>query len=324
MLAILDRFGRRLVKGVLLLSLASLIAGALGRYSPELDLFANARGHLLGLFAFAVLALWLDYRPVLVLALGTFITLAGHALLAQQNEGPLFDAALAAASSQPGDWTVLSLNTDHKHSDSAGLADYLMSTGADLLVLTEFGPNKIAEFHQLERLYPYRVDCATDWDCSIAVLSRHPFTTAGSTPEGAGPAMAWITFGQGDQALTIIGTEIVQPLRSPVLHTREMAHLAAFAKEFKGRVLVAGDLNTTPWSSSFARFGEASGLTHMGHFLPTFPSGTEGLPQLALDHMFASPGIHFDEVWIGPDVGAAHRPLFAEVQVPNAKQAALH
>ena len=304
-----------MVKCVLLMSLAGLILGALGRFSPDLDLIANARGHLLGLFVFAALALWLDYRPVLVLTLGAFVTFAGHALQAQQNEGPLFGSAHAASASTR-DWTILSLNTWHQHADSAALADYLADSNADILVLTEFGPNKIADLHTLEKSYPYRVDCATDWNCAVAVLSRHPFTASGSSPEGAGPAAAWVTFGTGDAALTVMGIHVIQPLRSPALNARQLADLAGSVREFKGRVLVAGDFNVTPWSSAFARFADASGLVHMGRFLPTFPSGSAGLPQLAVNHMFASPGISFDDVWIGPDVGSDHRPLVAQVRLP--------
>ena len=319
----LGRLARLLVKIVLVMSLAGLIAGALGRFSPDLDLLANARGHLAGLFVFALLALWLDHRPVLVLTMGAFLTLAAHALLAQQNEGPLFGTARAASLNQPGDWTILSLNTWHAHADAAALADYLIDTNADVLVLTEFGPNKIAQLHRLEKTYPYRQDCAADWNCSIAVLSRHPFTSAGSTPQGAGPATAWVTFGAGNQAMTVMGVQVIQPLRSSAMHARQLADLAVTAKQFKGRILVAGDFNSTPWSSAFSRFGEVSGLTHMGRFLPTFPSGQSGLPQLAIDHMFASPAVRFADVWIGPDVGSDHRPLLAEIQLPPDAQAAL-
>ena len=306
----------------MLASLAGIILGAFGRYSPDLDLIANLRGHLLGLFAFSVLALWLDHRPVLVAALGVFLTFAAHALLAQQNEGPLFGTARAASPADAHSWTILSLNTWHQHPDSAGLADYLTQSNADVLVLTQFGPNKIADLHALATVYPYRQDCATDWNCAIAIVSRHPFSASGSTPEGAGPARAWITFGNGRQAVTVMGVHVTQPLRSPVLNARQLTSLAVNAHEQNGRILITGDFGVTPWTYAFARFSETSGLNHMGRFLPTFPSGKSGLPQLAVNHMFASPGITFEDVWIGPDVGSDHRPLLAEVRFPDAILAA--
>jgi len=322
--SVLGQAARWLVRCVLAVSLLGLLAGAFGRYSTDLDLLANARGHLIGIAAFAGLALWLDYRPVVVLGLGAFLTLATHALLAQQYAGPLFSIANAAPVAGAGAWTVLSLNSWHNHPDPAALSDFLTDANADVLVLTEFGPNKIAELHTLEKTYPYRVECAAQWECAIAVLSRHPFTSSGSNPEGArGPAMAWVTFGAGEQAFTVMGVHVAGPLRSSAVHARELFSLAGTVRGFSGKIVVAGDFNTTPWTSAFARFGEVSHLAHMGRFLPSYPAGTKGLPQLAIDHMFASPSLRFDDVWLGPDVGSDHRPVLANVQLPQTVVSAL-
>lgn len=314
---LLGRAGRWLVMAVLGVCLVGLAAGALGRYSADLDVLANARAHLACIAAFAALALWLDYRPVVVLGLGAFLTLAAHGLVAQQNEGPL------AGSAASGRWTVLSLNTWHAHADPAALTDALIEANADVLVLTEFGPNKIAELHRLEKFYAYRADCAALWDCSIAVLSRHPFTTSGATPEGDGPARVWLTFGKGEDAFTVLGVHVLEPLRSSAIHARELSSLAGITLGISGKVLVAGDFNATPWTSGFARFEELSGLQHMGRYLPSFPSGRKGLPQLAIDHMFASQGVRFEEVWLGPDVGSDHRPVLANIVLPRQTVSAL-
>ena len=313
----LSAAGRWVAWGVLTGSAAGLVLGALGRFSPELDVIANGRGHLIGLLGFAVLALWLDYRPVLVVALGAFITLAGHALLAQQSQSPWIGTAQA---SSPSSLSVLSLNTWHNHPDGYGLADQLIAAKADVLVLTEFGPNKISLLHTLQEAYPYRVDCAADWECAVALLSRHPFASSGSVSEaeGNGPARAWITFGAGAEAFTIMGVHIMGPTRSPWRHARETAALADLIHQLPGEVLAAGDFNTTPWTSGFSRFSKVSGLTHMGRFLPTYPSGGTRLPQLAIDHMFATPAIHFDDVWLGEDMGSDHRPVFARITLPAA------
>ena len=303
-------------------SLIGLILGTLGRHAPELDLIANGRGHLLGLLVFAALALWLDYRPVLVVAMGMFLTLAAHALIAQQSQSPWIGAAQA---STRGSWRILSLNTWHNHPDLYALADQLIADKADILVLTEFGPNKISLLHTLEEAYPYRKDCAPDWECAVAVLSRHPFASSGSVSqtEGTGPARVWITFGVGVEALTVIGVHVMGPERSPWRHAREMADLAELIHRLPGQVVAAGDFNATPWSNSFSRFKDVSGLAHMGRFLPTYPSGSSRLPQLAIDHMFASPALHFDEVWLGEDMGSDHRPVVARITLPATLQASL-
>ncbi len=316
--------GRKLTLLALIASLSGIGFGLLGRYSPELDVLANFRGHFAGLAIAATLGLWINYRPVLVLVLGAFLTLATHALIAQQSEWPLSGDGRATLPTA-GSWTVISLNTWHHHPNPEGLAEYLAAAHADVVVLTEMGPNKIAMLRALEVAYPYRKDCVGEWDCAIAVLSRHPITASGSVAENdsAGPARVWLTFGTGTHALTVVGTHIQEPLRSPRLHLFQLAQLAWAMRDIKGEVLVAGDFNTTPWSNAYLDFTEQSGLVPMGRFLPTFPSGSSGLPQLAIDHMFGTAALHFEQVWLGPDVASDHRPVVARVMLPADTVAAL-
>ncbi len=315
----LHAMGRRFAWLVLAVSAGAIGLGLLGRYVPELDLIANARGHLIGLAIAALLALWLDYRPVLILTLGAFLTLATHSLIAQQSEFPLVGSAQAASGSRPtsnSSWTVLTLNTWHHHPDQDGLTDYLIGSGADVLVLTEFGPNKLGMLQVLETSYPYRKDCAGQWDCSIAVLSRHPFDASGQVAATEiSPARVWISFGAGKDRLTVLGTQLTDALRWPRLHRLQMADLAKVARGLDGQVLIAGDFNATPWAATYEDFVAATRLIPMGRFLPSYPAGGKGLPQLAIDHMFASNEITFQQVWLGPDVRSNHRPLLARIDL---------
>jgi len=123
--------------------------------------------------------------------------------------------------------------------------------------------------------------------------------------------------------MTIVGIEVAGPLGSSKLHARQLSNLAGAVSGFVGKVVVVGSFSATPWTSAFSSFEQASGLVHMGRFLPSYPSGNGGLPQLAIDHMFASPGIRFEEAWLGPDVGSDHRPLFARVGLPRTVVSAL-
>jgi endonuclease/exonuclease/phosphatase (EEP) superfamily protein YafD len=323
--SVFEEIGRRFVWAVLFASMAAFGLSFLGRMVPEFDLLADARGHLAGLALAAYLALILGYRPVMVLAMGAFLTLATHSLIAQRSDVPLIGAAQASPGAASKDsWTVLTLNTWHHHPDQDVLAAYLMSSGADVLVLTELGPNKFGLLQALESTYPYRKDCADTWDCSLAVLSRHPFTGSGEAAATDGsPARAWISFGAGKDQLTIMGAQLTDALRWPRTHRLQMHELAGMAQRLPGQLLVAGDFNTTPWSAAYEDFTAVSGLTPMGRFLPSYPAGDKGLPQLAIDHMFGSSAVRFQEVWLGPDVQSMHRPLLARVALPRATLAAL-
>jgi endonuclease/exonuclease/phosphatase (EEP) superfamily protein YafD len=326
--AALQAIGRRFVWVVLCAGLLAIALGYLGSWVPEFDVLANGRAHFAGVAVAAVLALLLRYRPVLVLSLGAFLTFAGHALLAQQNEGPPIGSIKTAAGPAPAagaNWTVLTLNTAHHHPDQDALSSYLISSQADILVLTEFGPNKIGLLHQLEQSYPYRSDCADAWDCALVMLSRHPFKAAAAVPSvetGAAPRV-WMSFGEGSGQFTVVGAQLTDQLYWPRLHRLQMAELASEAHRLPGNVMVVGDFNTTPWSAAYGDFKTLSGLHAMGPFLPSYPAGSKGLPQLAIDHMFASTSVRFEQVWLGPDVMANHRPLLAKIAVPGQSLAAL-
>ena len=319
-----EKIGRRLTLTVLIVSLIAILAGGLGARSPELDLLANLRGHFAGLAISALIGLGLGYRPVLVVALGGFLTLAGHALLAQESAWPPIGGKRISLSA-PGAWTVLALNSWHHNEDPEGLAGYLDGSDADVLVLTEFGPNRLELLKSLAGRYPHQRHCADDWTCAVAILSRHPFSASGSLAksDAAGPARAWVTFGSGPRALTVIGTHITGQLHSPRLHAVEFAELADLAKGFEGERLVAGDFNATPWSSAYQGFVTATGLKPMPRFLPSYPTGRKGLPQLAIDHVFASGGLAIEEAWLGPYAGSDHLPVLARVKLPPETLAAL-
>jgi endonuclease/exonuclease/phosphatase (EEP) superfamily protein YafD len=150
------------------------------------------------------------------------------------------------------------------------------------------------------------------------VLSRHPFQASGVEPgDRDAPPRVWIKFGDGPNALTILASRIEKPTVAPARHRRQLESLAKTVQALDGRILVAGDFNDTPWSFGFREFVSNSGLAHMGRFLPSFPAGDHGLPQLAIDHMFASSSLGFEDAWLGPDIGSDHLPLLARVTLPQ-------
>lgn len=310
--------GSAIVWLILAGSLATLALTLLAAWSPTIDVLSHGKGHLLGLVLASGAALMIGYRPVLITALGLFLTLAVHALLGLSWQGPLTTPAQAATAIGTS-WKVISFNTWHANRHHRDLVEFIDRARADVVLLYEFGPDKIALLHDLERNYPYREGCAEMWQCSVVILSRHPFSAAGiaDREQSGGPARVWLQFGTGPSSLTVIGAHVLRPIDGPGAHWHELDQLAAVVQEAGGRVILAGDLNATPWSSGFQSFMVKSGLQHMNRFIPTFPAGRRGLPQLAIDHIFASPGMAISDVRLGPDTGSDHRPLLATIEIPS-------
>ncbi len=92
------------------------------------------------------------------------------------------------------------------------------------------------------------------------------------------------------------------------------------------RVMLLGDLNTTPFSIAFRRTLEAGNLADTASApaesprrpLPTWFS-TLPAAGLAIDHALIGPGISVVERRLGPDIGSDHRPLVIDIRLPGGR-----
>lgn len=299
---------------VLLGSLVLASAWPLGAWSTYADAFSHLFGHALGGIIGSALALvwWRRAWVALVgVGLATLAVPAVFAWLATVEE---------TVRPGPGEIKIVSLNTWHANGDLDRLQAYLEHEDADLVLLYEFGPTKQSLVAGLQGRYPFAAGCAESWDCSVAILSKHAYASsvAGRREEFDGPPRMVVTFGSGPRPLTVIGAHMMRPIDGPNGHLKEMRRVAGIARSAPGPAIVAGDFNSTWWSHSFKVFREESGLTHMGRYLPSWPSLSRGLPpQLNIDHVWVSKELAVTEVHLGPDVGSDHRPLVAVVRMPD-------
>jgi endonuclease/exonuclease/phosphatase (EEP) superfamily protein YafD len=94
-----------------------------------------------------------------------------------------------------------------------------------------------------------------------------------------------------------------------------MRALATELDAITGPRIVMGDFNATPYSrvtQTFASQGNFLRLTN----LPTWPART-GMPQVAIDHIFVSPGIRqLESEGIGNGAGSDHFPIYMKLAVP--------
>jgi endonuclease/exonuclease/phosphatase (EEP) superfamily protein YafD len=307
---------------VLALANVGLLAVVSGWAGPVSDIIAPFAGHLIGFGLAASLAVLFRPRMLALMAAGVAVTALLHAGLglARCCGGGLESSpvALTTGDASGQSLTVLSLNTWQDRGDASRLADYLASAPADVVVLSEFDSSNQALLEQLSSVYPHRVACTSEIACSLAVLSRVPFdgSGAGRIAEG-NPAFLWARLESGSQgATTIIATNLSDPTRDPWLHDRQMRELARFVRRIDGPLVLAGDLNTSPWSSSFRTLRRVASLVPANRLLPTWPAWPIALPQVALDHIFASQDFTVADSGTGPAVGSDHLPVWAKLERP--------
>jgi len=295
---------------------ACLMVIVAGGYTWLADIIAPLTGHLIGFGLTASVALVLRRRMLTVLAAGTAATIGLHAWLGLARCCEATTAATAAVVTKVtlppaySSLTVLALNTWDHHGDLDRLRRYLASAPADVIVLSEFGPDKRALLQELKSVYPHQVDCA-DWHCELALLSRVALEAGGAARiDAREPAFVW---GRFAGSVTIIGTHLHRPSRNPRRHERQISALAKFIRRIDGPLILAGDLNTSPWSNSFRFLKAATGLTPSSVLLPSWPAWPVALPQVALDHILVSPELEVTAAGTGPAVGSDHLPVWARV-----------
>jgi len=306
-------FGQ-VVAGLVLLGSLAIVAAWLARsWSPYADAFANLLGHAICGILGSVAALLARRRALLVLIAAGTATLGLYASLAWRNTIDVVTPRKA------GYLEIVSLNTWHQLEDLDRLQAYLERADADIVLVYEFGPNKLALIERPKRTYPFAAGCAETWHCAVEILSKHAFATAeaGRRELFDGPPRVVATFGEGTSRLTIVGAHVMRPIDGPNGHLEEIRRIAGIAKAATGPVIVAGDFNATWWSSSFRIFSEESGLTHMGRFLPSWPAEARGIPQLNIDHLWVSKDLTIEDVHLGPYMGSDHRPLIASIRMPT-------
>lgn len=291
--------------------LAMLAAGLLADLHRYLDVFSHLMWHAAGATIGGLGALAMPRRAIPMLAMAAALTIAIPAAVSysrQRAEGPPADK---------GTLKVLSFNTWHSNRSHERIAALIEAELPDVAVLLEFGPDKQPLLDRLARLYPYQTGCVHRWYCGVALIARRPFLEAGYEPRNRdqGPPRAWASFESGiaGKPWTIIGAHVMRPIDSPRRHLSELERLAAQVRRAAGPVIVVGDMNSVRWASSLSGFVERAGLRHMDRFLPSWPAGRRGPPQLAIDHVFASDELEIVDAWLGPEAGSDHMPLLAVV-----------
>lgn len=307
-------YGRVLALSVLVVSNLFLAVLLMADAPALADIVTPLTGHIIGLGLAAALGLALKGHVWKAMAAGLALTLSAHAWLGLTPTAAKDLPARVGTSQQheqTRELTIISLNTWDATDNVRELEAYFKTAPADVVVLSELGPPKKHLLEALRTVYPYQKACAEEWQCSLALLSRIPFEQGGTVRWTRDmPAFVWARFAG---SLTVVGTHISRPSRTPFLHARETKAVAQFVRRLDGSVVLVGDLNTSPWSYSFRNLKTQTGLTSSTLLTPSWPAWPVAVPQIALDHILVSSDISFAQSGTGPALGSDHLPVYAKL-----------
>jgi endonuclease/exonuclease/phosphatase (EEP) superfamily protein YafD len=310
-------------------ALLAFAAGYLSSLSALLDFSAQFSAHWLVLAVVAVVASFVQRYAYTILASSLLIAALAPPIIASWYSATHIATTGIEASASvdgpvnppkpakpPRQFKLLTFNVYNLNNDLEAIWSEIVRHDADVLLLIEFGPSKQGLLPRLLERYPHGKSCVWSWSCAIGLYSRLPMQNFKlvAPNDDAGPALIAADIELAGGPVTIIGTHVLSPNHGPRANFIELDHLGRRARESLNPVVVAGDLNTTVWANAFDNFRRKSGLIHMGHLIPTWPMRPLPLPQLGIDHVFASPELRMTGIRAGKAAGSDHLPLVATIE----------
>jgi endonuclease/exonuclease/phosphatase (EEP) superfamily protein YafD len=217
---------------------------------------------------------------------------------------------------------VVAANVHVGNRDPAPLVTWLKQQPPDMVILSELSePYAKALSLALGDDYPYRELHPKNSPFGIGIVSRLPLRNTVLIDDSDGVRKLSAEVIVADRPTRIVAVHPMPPL-APQWHRKRDDLLSTIVQRTDDMpIVVAGDLNATPWST--ALFGaERSGLRRTTSLAPTWPRSGRGLVGIPIDHILATSHWQRGKSGRGPDIGSDHFPVFAslhwiEVRVSN-------
>lgn len=287
------------------------LAAWMGQTSLRWDLLAHfaplwfagcAVGLAVGLFL-------RGFDRALLATLGLVGVIAAGGLIAPElvrSTGP------KAAASAAGQIKVVQFNVWYRNRDHGRVVDWLAKQDPDIAILEETSPGLRQAIAATGR---WHAACA---ECEVMILSRRPAVEIGAPKVATlapGPLVR-ATYRDARGPFTVVGVHYTWPTDPASQQKQEQRLAETIAASPRGRTIVAGDLNSAPWSFARRRWDRVFGLPRRDRALFSFPSPVSDhfrwlgrVQVLAIDHLYAGPDWATVSVKRGPALGSDHRPV---------------
>ncbi len=301
----------RLCLAGLAFALAGLLAPLLTPLWLGFDVFSQFLAHFV-ILAVACAAGALAPRYGLRLAL----SLAVAGVLALSGWANTRRSAGFSAPPPAGQIRVMTFNTWARNHDVEAIAAEIRRQRPDIVGMMEFAPPKEKLRDILRAEYPHQGDCMDRPHCYLGFLSRWPVERVSARSMWRGPPYLHAIVRAPSGPVHVF---VVHTLRFPWLGSqlKQVKAMADMVRKAKGPKIVLGDFNTTPFSvmmRAFVRRARVRRLT----FVPSWPAWAGPFPQLAIDHIFASPDLAVAEgPCIGGSAGSDHFPVIVTLRTPG-------
>lgn len=295
---LLRAFGSLLTGGACVAAWLSLA----GKFVPALDVLAS----FLPLFGVATLLglLLAQWRPGAAIA-AALLALAPVAI----GVAPEWLREIPAAPAGAPQVHVLTHNVWTQNDDPAETAQAIIDASPDVAILQEVNGNFRPMLAALGQHFPYATKCPGR--CSFIIFSRWPivdsdYSLKARNGRKIGPALLWARIAPSTGDTFMVATLHYPRPTSGDQAVRRRAAAQALARIDREDLIVAGDMNLTPWAAAMREQDRAfAPLTRMTRS----PSWPRAIPVLPIDHLYAGPDWGLVSSRQLPGTGSDHRPI---------------
>ena len=212
---------------------------------------------------------------------------------------------------------------------SDALQDWARENPFDLFGVVECSTSQVEHIRSWQKWHTVYAEPEDDSADGIALFSMHPIRSVkiARTPNARLDHLTAVVNAPGGT----FQVELTHPC-PPVpgwLHQRqaELDQLSTASASSDWPVLVLGDLNETPFGSSWRDLLTTSGLSAVGPLsMPTWPSQLKGIPVpqwlgIRIDHMLVGSEWEAGPLKIGPKINSDHRPIRAKIWLRHPGEA---
>ncbi len=302
---------------------ATLTFGYLGYLHGAFDSFSHFRIHVAAGLLLLVPLLWLlAFRVEAVFAL-LFGATAIATTLSWQTP-PMAASAQAEPPAAPV-FRLLQVNLRFDNAAPTELLSLIGRVGPDVITLNEVSAMWKERLRPLQAAYPHQIVCPHPAPIGgTAILSRRPFAegTAPECHDRGSLAIASIDFSGRIAEIAALHLGWPWPFEQPW----QIPHLVGPLSRLGDTAMLAGDLNSAPWSHSVRRIAAAGDLrvlrgigpTWLVGAMPDFVRRSIGLP---IDNVMVKGGVVPLALRRLDDVSSDHLPVLLQFTLVQEEEA---
>lgn len=292
---------------------AATILGFAGHFHWILDLFAHFRvQYLFGLLIYAV---WLKFRRANRSLLICLLCILLNFLVIL----PLYLPEYTAEQSNSG-IRLFHFNVHSRNRQFEKTLDLINKIQPDVVIIEEISSIWLEKLLPLAKTHPWWIAQPREDNFGICLFSRLPLNNQRISDFSGIELPTILTTIKTEKAeLAIAATHPLPPVSLAYATTRDrqLAKLSEFAAAASSPLVIAGDLNATPWSLAFKSMLNTGRLHDSSRgfgYQPSWPAFNP-LLLIPIDHFIHTEQIRVLNRFIGPDCGSDHLPLIVDFSI---------